>query len=130
MERRTFVSRGLGTVLGLGVAGPLLACGDGGDISDPDDDDDGAATVVQVVDNAFSPQSVTIQTGDTVRWTHEGQNFHTITPDEHSEWARQEFPAGSGAFEHTFNTPGTFPYFCEPHQSIGMVGTITVQESS
>lgn len=129
MERRTFVSRSLGTVLGLGVAGPLLSCGDGGDISDPGDDA-GDATVVDVADNVFSPQSVTIQTGDTVRWRHVGQNDHTITPDEHSEWARQAFAAGSDAFEHTFNTPGTFPYFCEPHQSIGMVGTITVQESS
>jgi plastocyanin len=30
-------------------------------------------------------------------------------------------------YDHTFTTAGTFPYFCAPHASSGMVGTIVVQ---
>src|SRR2546428_761070 len=30
-------------------------------------------------------------------------------------------------FEHTFTQPGTFPYYCSVHFSLGMTGTITVQ---
>lgn len=31
-----------------------------------------------------------------------------------------------GSFEHTFETPGTYDYYCIPHKSIGMVGRIVV----
>jgi hypothetical protein len=35
---------------------------------------------------------------------------------------------GAGAtFSHTFPTAGTFEYFCVPHCSFGMKGTIVVQ---
>jgi plastocyanin len=30
-------------------------------------------------------------------------------------------------YEHTFTTPGTYPYFCAPHYAVGMKGTVTVQ---
>ncbi|NIP59714.1 MAG: hypothetical protein GWM92_15470 [Gemmatimonadetes bacterium] len=76
---------------------------------------------------AFDPDDVTINVGDTVTWENEADIFHTITPDGHSEWTRQEMNDAGQQFQHTFNTPGTFDYFCEPHQAQGMVGTITVQ---
>jgi LPXTG-motif cell wall-anchored protein len=30
-------------------------------------------------------------------------------------------------FSHTFNTAGSFAYFCTFHSSLGMVGTVVVQ---
>jgi hypothetical protein len=33
-------------------------------------------------------------------------------------------------FTHTFNSVGSFPYFCTPHGSIGMTGTVTVASAS
>ncbi len=33
-------------------------------------------------------------------------------------------------FTHTFNSVGSFPYFCTPHGSLGMVGTVTVVSAS
>src|SRR5262249_44641322 len=30
-------------------------------------------------------------------------------------------------YEHTFTQAGTYPYFCTPHRSIGMTGTIVVE---
>lgn len=77
--------------------------------------------------STFSPAQVTISSGTTVRWVNGASIFHTITPDGHSEWNRATVSQQGETFEHTFENPGTFPYFCEPHQSAGMTGTITVQ---
>jgi hypothetical protein len=34
---------------------------------------------------------------------------------------------GSGeSFSYTFDEPGTYEYFCIPHEDLGMVGTVTV----
>lgn len=78
-------------------------------------------------DDRFDPSSVTISPGTTVRWINDTPTFHTITPDGHSEWSRQEMNDQGQVFTHTFNNTGEFDYFCEPHQSIGMVGTIIVE---
>lgn len=73
----------------------------------------------------FSPATVTIAPGTTVRWTSTGGD-HTVTPDGHTEWSSANLPQGA-SFEHTFNDVGEFDYFCIPHQSLGMTGTVTVE---
>lgn len=75
----------------------------------------------------FDPSTVTIEVGTTVRWVNDAAVFHTITPSGHSEWQRQEMNSAGQTFTHTFDAAGTFAYFCEPHQSQGMTGSITVQ---
>ncbi len=75
----------------------------------------------------FSPGQVTISPGTTVRWKNTTSMFHTVTPDGHSEWSSVAFTQADETFEHTFNNPGTFPYYCEPHRAFGMTGTIVVQ---
>lgn len=77
--------------------------------------------------NRFDPSSVTISPGTRVRWVNDIDRYHTITPDGHSEWSRVEIDNADEVFTHTFNNTGEFDYFCEPHQSEGMIGTITVQ---
>jgi plastocyanin len=74
----------------------------------------------------FSPSVVTIAPGTTVRWRNTTLMFHTVTPNGHSEFARATFNNAGDIFEHTFNTPGSFDYFCEPHLPFGMQGTINV----
>lgn len=78
--------------------------------------------------NRFSPSSVTITPGTTVRWINDTGTFHTITPDEHSEWSRVEMTTEGQEFSHTFENLGDFDYFCEPHLGEGMTGSITVAE--
>ena len=34
-----------------------------------------------------------------------------------------------GSFEHTFETPGVYNYFCRPHVGLGMVGLVIVEGS-
>lgn len=77
---------------------------------------------------SFSPQSVTVPVGTTVRWTAT-EGSHTVTPDNPAQpgaWASSALNAGE-TFEHTFTTPGTYDYHCQPHQSLGMTGTVIVQ---
>ena len=75
----------------------------------------------------FEPSEVTISPGTTVRWVNESSMLHTVTPDDHEEWDRGELPDDGDTFTHTFEEAGDFDYFCEPHLSAGMTGSITVQ---
>lgn len=128
MDRRSFLRTGVGVVAGIGAAGALSACGgDGGTGPGGGNGTSSADHTVQVDDNVFNSSNLTIQQGESVGWVHVGNAFHTITPDGHGEWQDQDLPAGSSEFVVTFNNPGTFDYYCEPHRSHGMVGTITVQ---
>lgn len=90
----------------------------------------GGGTEVEVSLTAsftFSPSTLTISPGTTVVWRNAAAVFHTVTPDGHSEWQRAALNQANQTFSHTFNTAGTFAYYCEPHQGQGMTGTITVQ---
>jgi plastocyanin len=84
---------------------------------------------IRVVDNAFSPANVTVNRGTRVRWISSTSTFHTVTPEGHSAWQRRAFAtnAPNDTFEVVLQTVGALPYFCEPHRSIGMIGSITVE---
>ena len=83
--------------------------------------------------NFFSPNPIVVDVGDTITWTNSSGTPHTTT-----DGARGD-PQAGGVWDHavlsgasspavTFNTAGTFPYFCRLH--FGMDGTITVQEAA
>ena len=86
-----------------------------------------ATTNVSFGNFSFSPKSVTIKVGDTVVWTNAGGS-HTVTGDGSDPFCGNN--AIPTSCSHTFNTAGTFPYHCIPHQSIGMTGTVIVQAVS
>ena len=78
---------------------------------------------------AFSPSTVTVSAGETVIWDF--QAFHTSTSDTAS--GPEVWDSGflsSGTFSHTFQTPGTYPYYCQVHSFPGgtaMNGVVVVQ---
>jgi plastocyanin len=81
----------------------------------------------------FSPSSVTIRPGDQVRWTFSSAG-HTTTSGSpgmpNGIWDSGLRPQGA-TFTHTFNSAGTFAYYCTPHGGCcGMVGTVTVVNAS
>lgn len=103
---------------------PLLSsCGS----DSPTDPPESGLVEIELLDQSFSRSQVTVEPGTTVRWVNQGDIVHTVTPDGHSEWQRATFAEADDVFEHTFEDEGEFPYFCEPHQSVGMVGTIVVE---
>jgi len=74
----------------------------------------------------FSPSTLTIGADTQVRWMNVSVELHTVTPDGHSEWSAASLPEEGDVFIHTFDTPGTYEYYCEPHVGQGMTGTVIV----
>jgi plastocyanin len=80
----------------------------------------------------FTPQDVTINVGDTVQWVWVGSGHSSTSgtpghPD--GLWDSGVQNAGF-TFNHTFNTAGTFSYYCTPHGlCCGMVGSVTVNQA-
>lgn len=86
---------------------------------------------IDIGDNTFTPNKITVPLGATVVWTHKGQRPHTVTADDGS------FDSGQlqngGTFQQTFEKAGTFPYFCQFHGGKGgegMSGAIIVTAQS
>jgi plastocyanin len=87
----------------------------------------------------FQPATLTVPAGTMVMWTNTARDQHTVTddPSRATSSADAALPPGVQAWDsgalirgetyiHTFTTPGTYKYFCTIHESLGMLGTITV----
>lgn len=80
---------------------------------------------ITIDDDAFTPSSITIKKGTTVRWTNEDNKWHTVTRDGiNGPWSGILHPNETYIF--TFNTVGTYPYHCAIHSF--MHGMVTVTE--
>ena len=81
----------------------------------------------------FSPSSVTIHPGDQVRWTWDAGGHSTTSGSPgmpNGIWDSGIRNQGA-TFTRTFNSTGTFPYYCTPHGGCcNMVGTVTVVNAS
>ena len=70
----------------------------------------------------FDAPALTVAAGTTITWTNDDTAEHSVVAEDTSFISDN---LGKGAtFEHTFDTPGTFPYICGIHSR--MKGTITV----
>jgi plastocyanin len=87
---------------------------------------------------SFQPSSVTIHVGGTVRWRFASLGHNVVSGSGGNADGRFCSPndracggaplSNSGAtYEHTFTEPGTFPYFCSPHFTLGMTGRVIVE---
>src|SRR5947208_7331078 len=91
-----------------------------------------AATVTITVGNncfCFSPSSVTIHPGDTVQWTWSstGHSSTSGSPGMPTGLWDSGILNQGAVFTRTFNTVGSFPYYCTPHGACcNMVGTVIV----
>ena len=81
----------------------------------------------------FSPSSVTIHPGDQVRWTFSSSGHSTTSgsPGQPNGIWDSGIRNQGATFTQTFNSAGTFPYYCTPHGGCcGMVGTVVVVNAS
>jgi len=89
---------------------------------------------VSIVGTSFQPSTITVEAGDTVTWTTTqsiGQQ-HSVTSGKPGDAdAGKVFDSGIGlqdngqSFPFTFNTPGTYDYFCQVHPT-QMTGQVIV----
>jgi nitrite reductase (NO-forming) len=99
----------------------------------------GATTGVSIVlgasqetTGAFAPNPVQVSVGDTVTWTNEDTQPHTVTsgqngqPDGKFDSSPNFNPliAPAGTFSHTFTEAGEYPYYCALHPN--QIGTVSV----
>lgn len=88
----------------------------------------------------FAPHVTWVEVGGTVTWENESGQHNAVAyhPDNHDKPRRM--PEAAEAWEtallddegatasHTFETAGVYDYYCAPHESAGMVGTVIVGE--
>jgi plastocyanin len=107
-------------------------------------------STVEMTDSLkFAPKRIQVEQGTQVTWENVGSIGHTVTayeekiPDGATYFASGGFdsqqaaedgysdgqggnvPAGE-AYSHTFETTGTYEYYCIPHEMNGMVGVVKV----
>lgn len=74
---------------------------------------------------AFSPTNITIETGDSIRWTNVSANPHDVTPGIKvgnttnnpvtPAWSATALAASVGTFQVAFSNVGVYPYLCGTH---------------
>ena len=82
------------------------------------------SVAVEIKDFAFNPPEITVPVGGSVTWINDDGTPHTATGLDRE--VLQSGPIAPGeSFTQTFDTAGTFDYFCEFHAN--MKGSIVVQ---
>jgi plastocyanin len=90
------------------------------------------AFTIAVLDNEYLPAEAVVRAGQPVVWVNEGNNPHDVIPAEGDAWGVEieDLPPGGGRYEHVFDTPGTYAYYCTIHgtkKGNGMAGTVVVE---
>ncbi|RJT07116.1 plastocyanin/azurin family copper-binding protein [Halococcus sp. IIIV-5B] len=89
----------------------------------------------------FDPIGLFVESGETITFENdsgghsatayqEGTGSASVTriPDGAEAWDSGVLSQPNATFEYTFETAGTYDYFCTPHKSLGMVGRVVVNE--
>ena len=77
---------------------------------------------------AFEPSTLNISAGDTVKFVNNKLAPHNAVFDGHEELSHADLAFAPGeSWEETFDTAGTYDYYCEPHRGAGMVGKVIVE---
>ena len=83
----------------------------------------------ETTDNCFIPSTVVIALGGTVTWENTDNAAHTSTGGSPSDGPSGVFDSSlimaGGSFSKTFDSAGTYPYFCMVHP--WMEGTVVVE---
>lgn len=100
-------------------------------------------TIEMLEGQRFNPGIAVVPAGTTVTFVNESAEAHTVTAyddvpeyfssggfgseDEARANLADALVGQEGEFEFTFDEPGTYEYFCIPHEDQGMKGTVEVE---
>ena len=90
--------------------------------------------IIRIVDDEFSPKIINVPVGSTVIWESGGSNNHNVIASDgswqaiSSDYFEYGIITKGDQYEHTFEEPGIYEYYCPYHgtNNKGMVGTIIV----
>src|SRR5271167_1199395 len=105
----------LAIVLGIGSGSRTYAA--------PADAQSASETAVKIDNFSFSPATVTVPVGTTVRWTNRDDIQHTVVSDDKT--FKSKALDTDDQFTYTFTKPGTYGYFCGLHPK--MTAKVVVQ---
>jgi plastocyanin len=83
----------------------------------------------------FEPSEFTVKAGDTITFKNNAGYPHNVVFDEDevpsgvdaTKISQEEYLNAPGeTYSVTLTVPGTYSFYCEPHQGAGMVGKVTV----
>lgn len=78
-------------------------------------------------DFGFGPAAVAVSPATTVTWEWIGRGgAHNVVAEGEMFTSGEPVDGEGTTFEHTFDKPGIYKYVCEPHESMGMKGTVLV----
>jgi plastocyanin len=136
-QKISFVSLFMVLVVSLSMIGcSSSASGPGGDDNGNGNGNGGgepAANEVEMVGQSFTPATIQIEVGATVTWVNVSSLTHTVTSGtdgQHDDKFNSGNIAPGGEFSYQFSEIGEYPYYCIPHVSNGMTGTVNVVDSS
>jgi halocyanin-like protein len=78
-------------------------------------------------DLAFVPAAIRVSTGTTVVWEWTGNGGRHNVVDDEGEFESEYHEDGNATFEYTFDSPGVYQYYCDPHRELGMKGGVRVE---
>jgi plastocyanin len=86
---------------------------------------------IKIHDHTFVPAIVHVRVGQAIVWLNTDQDFHTVTSGAHNaddgRWKSSPAIPDGQTFTVRLQKPGTYPYFCLPHQfEASMHGTVIV----
>ena len=81
---------------------------------------------IEIKDFAFTPQKLTVKSGETVTWINRDEEPHTVVSVE-KQFKKSTALDTDQEFTITAGAPGTYTYFCSVHPK--MTGTIVVVKS-
>ncbi|MGE5625764.1 MAG: plastocyanin/azurin family copper-binding protein [Bacillota bacterium] len=69
---------------------------------------------IGILNYKFDPDTVTVTAGTTVTWVNKDDVPHTIASSDKRFTSSGGLDKGD-SYSYTFNTPGTFAYYCSIH---------------
>jgi plastocyanin len=89
-----------------------------------------SSSTITISGASFGPEELRVKVGTTVKWTWASGSHNVVSGSKCAPDGKftSGAPQGKGStFEHTFDSAGTFPYYCDPHCGMGMTGTVIVE---
>ena len=144
ISRRRMILRVAVVAFAVAVAAALALLPDPAKAADnPIVTNPGNPIVIKMYDKVpfYAPEKVSIKAGESVRWENDGETVHSVSTaaanaqnpkDAAMPKGAASFDSGfippGGDYSYTFTVPGTYRYFCLPHEKAGMVGVVVVKK--
>ena len=78
---------------------------------------------ITILSMSFNPKKIVIKPGTTVVWENKDNRLHNVYP-----FCKKLMFKGDKCIK-VFEEVGEFKYYCTPHRTMGMEGTINVEEN-